>query len=100
MVRERRSSVQVQIQLRHVDSRFPKNAQLAIQCMLRHNLAHNIPTKMMETGNAGYLKARSGWRDVRIVRRFVGQRRELGRVGESISTDTGRRNKFRCLAVS
>ena len=66
MTWERRSPVQLKIQLEHVDSWLSKNAQLTIQCMTGHNLAHSILTQVTLIGNASDLKVRSGWRDVRI----------------------------------
>jgi hypothetical protein len=63
---ERRSPVQLQIQLEHVDSWLSKNAQLTIQCVTYHNLANSVLTQVALIGNASDLKVRSGWRDVRI----------------------------------
>jgi hypothetical protein len=66
---EWRSAIQVKIQLEYVHARFPKNAELTIQCVTCHNLANRLLTQMTQAGDACHLKVRSGWCDVRIESR-------------------------------
>ena len=58
MTWDRRSPVQLQIQLEHVDSWLSKDAQLTIQCVTYHNLAHSILTQVTLISNATDLKVR------------------------------------------